>query len=260
MNDIARQLKALPDAIAARFRSVIDETEIDLSGIVASAWAGDKGWGVSKNNWPAVGVAGVQLPQPVTLAEFVGVGPPKLYEVRLSAIWGDALAGVYPRGLLQADILYGAGSGSHNVTIDVNRGSSIIVPGGTITVNIKQVGPFARALVGVAASISIAGGKGGNPTCSFLPDPIAIVGPPALQQYSARVPTRARAVRITGRYDLGVMTLVVNQGGTGILTADTGTDRQLLQLGLPLPACCDSVVVTRPTVVGVDPIITFLLD
>jgi len=230
----------------------------------AGAWSGDPLWGVSKNNWPAAQVtAGVQLPNPVGLGEFIGYGPPRLYEVRFGVDWGnDVIAGPFDEGFLQAEVVSGIGCARQVCRVDVANGSSIIVPGGTISVTLHQVGLWGRILQSVSASIaSMASHRPLSPTCSVIPVESATVGPPVQQVSNTRIPSRAVALRVRGDFSTGLYTVTfATAGGTIAPVYDSGADRYLLQTGIPIPANCLLVNLLRPNTGTGKPVLEFVLD
>lgn len=222
-------------------------------------------WGLSKSNWGPL-VAGVQLPNPVALGEFETGESPELLEVRLTTTWGLVSTPVpFAEGVLQAEVLYGAGCANHNVTFDASLSTAILIPGGTINLSLRQVGLFSRPLTYVSVSIArYAGARIIPPTCSVVPAETAIVGPPALWQSTGLIPQRARSVIVFGRYSTGVHTLTFSSGTGGqIVNYDSGSDRLLMQTGCPIPVTAQNWTLTRPGVIPVvarEPLLSFLLD
>lgn len=234
----------------------------DIEPVSSEAWNGDVLWGMSKSSWPAAVAAGIQLTSAVGIGEFRGYGPPQLYEVRLTVLWHpDNLAFGAIEGLLQCDIVYGAGAASHRVTIDASHSTSIVVPAGTISLSIRQVGTWNRTLLSVSASIArYAGGQVRTPSCSIYPNETSGGGPTL--RASGAFPTRAKSVIVHGRYSSNVYRLSFLYGGiTEISSFDSGSDRLLMQTGVPIPPHATTWELSRPSVpFGGNPVLQFLLD
>ncbi len=232
--------------------------------------AGSSGvqWGFGKALLPTIDpFTGIQFANAYNCGEFKGSDIPELYEVRISATWGTTPIPGAPvnAGFVQAAINHGAGCASHRLNVDIYQGTTVVVPGGPISVQIFQTGPLVIPLESINVSIArYPGGTRMLPTCSVRPTETAMVGPPALLVSGGRIPARAKQVRVFGvRATNGPYQLWLSYDGTNsIVDYDSGTDRELSVVGLPVPPNALFWNLQRPDLgfAGGEPVLTFVLD
>jgi hypothetical protein len=110
-----------------------------------------------------------------------------------------------------------------------------VVPGGTITVAVRQVSGFSRPLISVDASIALAA-RTVTATFTEFPAETLVVGPPIALTCTGLVPRRSIKMRPTAWFPFGLVTVQYFAGPVVLAEYDSGTDRVLFQTGIPIPS------------------------
>jgi hypothetical protein len=161
-----------------------------------------------------------------------------MYEVRFATTWGafDGAFGGASEGLLIAKINYGVGRTSQTVECDVCGG--ILVPGGPITVALRQEGNFGVFTDRIDVSIAKATSTACEATRSFLCEPSVPDNtmPAGWRIYSGVVPARAKRLRahtlkVAGGCYVNIQSVV----GSFVSRYESGSCPALVGDGVPLP-------------------------
>lgn len=217
----------------------------------ATNWMNDSRWGHAwKRPDPQIlpGWGGLGTRESVTLCEAIPSGPPQLYEVRFGLTWAQDdptwVPGVCD-GLIQVEITSGVGSTTQRFVCDIGTGTSVVVPGGTVTIVAKQRSSMSRYIDTISASIAKAAGARSVATYSHVlvtaPDPVI----PGYFDELVTIPDRAVSLRVHAKR--AAKSVVVNfQGhdGTVISVYDSGSTPEVCgSNGVPVPPNCDKVLV-----------------